>query len=45
MSEYFPRLKFLGGNVKIELDLCNYATETVLKNAVGVDTLKFAKKV
>ena len=45
MSEYFPRLKFLGENVKIELDLSNNETKTVLKDAVGVDTLKFAKKI
>ena len=32
-------------NVKVELDLSNYATKADLKNAAGVDTLKFAKKV
>ena len=32
-------------NVKVELDLSNYATKADLKNATGVDTLKFAKKV
>ena len=27
MSEYFPEPKFLGANVKLELDLSNYATK------------------
>ena len=31
--------------MKVELDLSNYATKTYLKNAAGVDTSKFAKKV
>ena len=31
MSEYFPELKCLGGRVKVELDLLNYATKTDLK--------------
>ena len=35
----------MGLNVKVELDLSNYATKADLKNAAGVDTLKFAKKV
>ena len=26
MSEYFPKPKSLGANVKVELDLSNYAT-------------------
>ena len=45
MSEYFPKPKFSGRRVKVELDLSNYATKSVLKNATGVDTSKFAKKV
>ena len=45
MSEYFPKPNSLGENVKVELDLSNYATKTDLKNATGVDTSKFAKKV
>ena len=44
MREYFPEPKFLG-KVKIELDLSNHATKTDLKNATGIDTLSFAKKV
>ena len=45
MSEYFPEPKFLGGRVKVELDLSNYATKTNLRNATGADTSKFAKKI
>ena len=46
MSEYFPKPKSFGGKVKVELDLSNYATKAAdLKNATGVDTSKFAKKV
>ena len=44
MSEYFPKPNSLGTNVKVELDLSNYATKTDLKNAAGVDTSDFAKK-
>ena len=44
MSEYFPETKSLAANVKIELDLSNYATKTDLKNAAGVDTSNFTKK-
>ena len=33
-----------GTNVKVELDLSNYATKTDLKDAAGVDTSDFAKK-
>ena len=45
MSEYFPEPKSLGGRVKVELDLSNYATKTNLRNATGADTSKFAKKI
>ena len=45
MKEYLPELKSSGGKVKVELDLSNYATKADLKNATGVDTSKFAKKV
>ena len=43
MSEYFPEPKFLGGCVKVELNLTNDATKTDLKNAAGVDRSSFAK--
>ena len=45
MREYFPKSKSLGANVKVELDLSNYATKTDLKNTAGVDTSSFAKKL
>ena len=45
MSEYFPEPKSLGGRVKVELDLSDYATKADLKNATAVDKSKFAKKV
>ena len=44
MSEYFPEPKSLGGKVKVELNLSNYAIKADLKNATGVDTSSFAKK-
>ena len=45
MSEYFAEPRFLGGKVKFELDLFNYATKADLKNVASVDTSKFAEKV
>ena len=40
MSQYFPELyKRSCGNVKVELDLCNYATTADLKEAT-----KFSSK-
>ena len=45
MSEYFPEPKSSVGRLKVKLDLSNYATKWNLKNATGVDTSKFAKKV
>ena len=45
MSEYFPEPKSLGGRMKVELDLSNYATNADLKIAKTADTSKFAKKV
>ena len=41
MSEYFPKPKSLGANVKVESDLSNYATKADLKNVAGVDTSYF----
>ena len=45
MIEYFPKRKSFGGRVKVELDLCNYATKADFKNATGADTSKIAEKV
>ena len=44
MREYFPEVKFSGGR-KLELDLSNYAIKPDLKNATGVDTSDFPKKI
>ena len=44
MSEYFPKPKSLGANVKVKLGFSNYATKTDFKNVAGVDTSSFAKK-
>ena len=45
MGEYFSEPKSLGGRVKVELDLSNYATKKDLKNETEVDTSSFTKKV
>ena len=45
MSEYFPKPNSLGTNVKVELDLSNYATKADLKNVTGVDGSDFAKTI
>ena len=44
MSEYFPNAKSLGANVKVELDLLDYATKTDLRNATDVVISDLAKK-
>ena len=44
MSEYFPKTKPLGRNVKVKLNLSNYATKGESQNVTGVDTSKFNKK-
>ena len=44
MCQYFPKPKSLGANVKVKLDLSNYAPKRDLKNATGVDALDFVKK-
>ena len=45
MSEYFPKSKSLGQNMKVKLDLSNYATKADLKNAPGVEISDFSKKL
>ena len=44
MSQYFPPYRSHGGDIKVELDLSNYATKTDLKNVTHVDTSSFASK-
>ena len=45
MNEFFRKPKSLGANVKIELDLSNYATKADLKIPTGADTSDFAQKI
>ena len=45
MTEYFPERQSSLGRVKVKLDLSTYAAKADLKNAIGVDTSKLAKKV
>ena len=42
INEYFPETKYLGTNLKVELDLPYYATKNDFKNAAGFDTSDFA---
>ena len=44
MSTYYPPYKSSSSNVKVELDLTNYATKTDLKNITQVDVSSFACK-
>ena len=41
---YYPSHKSSSKNVKIELDLTNYATKTDLKNITHADVSSFATK-
>ena len=39
MSQYFPKpFRSFGGDIKVKVDLSNYATKTDLKNGTHVDT-------
>ena len=44
MSTYYPPYRSSGNNIKVELDLANYATKTYLKNITHVDVSSFASK-
>ena len=44
MSTYYPPYKSSSSNVKVELDLTNYATKTDLRNITRVDVSSFASK-
>ena len=41
---YYPSYKSSSNNIKVELDLTNYATKTNLKNIAHVDVGSFASK-
>ena len=44
MSTYYPPYKSSSQNVKVELDLANYATKDDVKNITHVDVSSFASK-
>ena len=44
MSQYFPPDKSSSNNIKVELDLTNYATKTDLRNITHTDVSSFASK-
>ena len=44
MSQYFPPYKSSSNNIKVELDLTNYATKTDIKNITHTDVSSFASK-
>ena len=44
MSQYYPPYRSSSNNIKVELDLFNYATKTDLKNITHVDVSSFASK-
>ena len=44
MSGYYPPYRSSSNNIKVELDLANYATKTDLKNITHVDVSSFSSK-
>ena len=44
MSTYYPPCKSSSNNIKVELDLTNYATKTDLKYITHADVSSFASK-
>ena len=44
MSEYFPKPQSCKENIKIKIDLSNYATKADIKNITHVHTSDFALK-
>ena len=44
MSTYYPPYKSSSQNIKVELDLTNYATKTDLKNITHVNISSFTSK-
>ena len=45
MSTYFPPYNNSSGNIKVELDLSNYATKDDVKNITHVDVSSYATKI
>ena len=44
MSQYFPKLSNHKENIKVKVDLSNYATKADIKNITHVDTSNFELK-
>ena len=44
MSQYYRPYKCSINNIKVELDLANYATKTDLNNITHIDVSSFASK-
>ena len=44
MNQYFPPYNNFGENIKVELDLSNYATKKYIKDITHVDTSSYALK-
>ena len=45
MSKYFPKpYEPFRGDIKVKVDLWNYATKVDLKDATGIETSNFALK-
>ena len=44
MTQYYPLYRSSSNNIKVKLDLVNYATKTDLKNITHVDVSSFASK-
>ena len=44
MSKYFPPYNNSSGNIKVELDLSNYATKKDIKDITHIDASGFASK-
>ena len=44
MTQYYPPYRNSSNNIKVELDLANYATKTDLNNITHVDVSSFASK-
>ena len=44
MSQYFPPYRSFGRNIKVELDLSNYATKSDLRDISHVDVSSLASK-
>ena len=44
MSQYYPPYRSSRNNIKVELDLANYATKRDLNNITHVDVSSFSSK-